>query len=160
MVNLSGTATELLRSAPSVIGTVIAFLLYRLNQNIRRDNWARTLREFHQFFWTDVECKRVRSWIACDESYENIRPILLKRQENQYISEKEYMVLETIDKFFALLDVYKKLEFKDGKYKALTRRAFDEYWLGSLTTSKRPELRAYVLKFYRGLQGGLPPDNR
>jgi hypothetical protein len=33
---------------------------------------------------------------------------------------------------------------------------FDEYWLGSLTEEKRPELRWYIDKFFRELKESLP----
>ena len=51
-----------------IIGVAIAFSIYRLNIQLRQDSWARTLREVHQFFWTDPYCEEVRAWIANDEA--------------------------------------------------------------------------------------------
>lgn len=155
-MNLEEIATKLTEIVPSLLGPIIAFLLYRLNREIRRDRWAQELRDFHQFFWTNPDCEKVRIWLACDASYESIRPILQRRLKNEYILEKEYKTLETLDKFFALLAMYRRIEIKDGKHMAWTRRAFDEYWLGCLTSTKRPELRDYVHRFYKELRNSLP----
>jgi hypothetical protein len=67
----------------SAIGATIAFSIYKLNIQLRRDSWARTLREVHQFFWTDPYCEEVRAWIANDEAYEKVRPILKKRAKTK-----------------------------------------------------------------------------
>lgn len=147
---------ELLEITPSIVGAIIAFLLYRLNKNIRYDNLLSSLGNFHEFFWTEPEYKQVRAWIACDEAYESIRPILEKRQNNNYISMEEYAHLEALDKFFAFLVLYKNIEPEEIKYKKVARRVFDEYWLGCITSDKRPELRAYVCRFYRELRESLP----
>lgn len=138
-----------------VSGAVIAFFLYRLDAASRKDNWVKTLRDFHQFFWTDDDLKDVRQWIANDMDYEDIRDVLRLRNEKKSVSSDKYNTLEKIDKFAALLLAYKRVMPRDLGHDDLLKRLFDDYWLGSITKEKRPELREYICTFYGDLEGGL-----
>lgn len=138
-----------------VSGAVIAIFLYRLDAASRKDNWVKTLRDFHQFFWTDSDLKEVRQWIANDMAYEDIRDVLGSRNKNKSIPSHRYNILEKIDKFAALLLAYKRVMPQDLGHDDLLKRLFDDYWLGSITTKKRPELREYICTFYEDLKGGL-----
>lgn len=151
------TIRELVQPLIALLGFVIACLIYRLNVETRKDNWAKTLREFHQFFWTDSDLKNVREWIASDVAYEEIKPVLILRHQEKDIDAKSYEVLDKIDKFAALLLAFKRLLPKKIMREEVLKKLFDDYWLGSITTNKRPELRAYILKYFQELEPGLGP---
>ena len=138
-----------LRTGGAIAVAILAYLGIRLNHQLRNDAWTRALRDFHQFFWTDDDCQKVRSWIACDVAYLTILPVLQKRRLNLNISEEKYEILEKIDKCFALLVSYNMLSKNKYFHRRSARRFFDEYWITE--TKKRHELYLYGKKFYKEL---------
>ena len=142
---------EIFQPIIAVASVYVAYLLYNLNSNLRRDNWAKTLREFHQFFWTNSDFEEVRLWIACDEAYEKVQPTLEKRNNNEPLTIDEYnKYIEKIDKFAALITAYIELEPDFHKHKKVREQMFDEYWLNKI--SNREELQVYVSMFYKNLR--------
>lgn len=141
---------EYLSIMQAAITITVGVLVYILNRSLREDAWARTLRDFHQFFWTDVDCKEVRSWIACDSAYTNkVYEVLAKRENNKNLTEDEYKIIEKIDKFFALLMSYKQIERKHTIHSEVSKRLFDSYWIEKIRNDEnRQELFWYMEKFY------------
>lgn len=150
------TLKELSQPVIGLAGVVVAVLLFRLNSAVRRDNWARTLREFHHAFWNDESIRQVREWIALDASYADVRDAFAKRNKGESVTATEYEKLEKVDKFAALLLAYKQVSPTDWWHKKASRRLFDEYWLRQLTRAKRPELREYFERYYEELVSDLP----
>jgi hypothetical protein len=139
-----------------LIGVLIAALLYQLNKQNRIDSWYRTLRDFHSFFWNDASCARVRSWLACDAAYDQVRATLAKRNADTPLTVDEYAALEEIDRFAALLMAYKGLAPDFPRHQETYYRLFEDYWLGCLTEERRPELRKYIKRFFPELCENLP----
>lgn len=121
---------------------------YILNRRLREDTWARTLRDFHQFFWTDPDCKEVRSWIACDNAYNGVDKILDKTKKEESLTKEEYNTIEKIDKFLALLLSYKQIERKHSMHGDISNRLFDSYWIKEIRGEKRKEFLWYLGEFY------------
>ena len=139
----------------SIASIIVAILLYKLNRLQREDTWLRTLRDFHQYFWSDPVLREVRAWIACDNAYRTVQPILEKRRKAEFITKEEYEVLEKIDKFASLLTSYKRIGPSFKQRKVVTERIFDSYWLGVLTTKSRDDLIWYICYFYPELQSAI-----
>jgi hypothetical protein len=131
-----------------LLGAAVAILLYRLNYHLRHDSWFRSLRDFHQIFWTDEACITVRAWLACDSSYEEVRAILAKRLAEVPLRPFEYAKLEQIDRFAALLAAYKEISPRIRKHRKIFVRLFESYWLGCLESENRGEIRQYFQRFF------------
>jgi hypothetical protein len=143
--------SELFQLVVGVAGVLIPLLLYKLNLTIRRDNWAKVLREFHYSFWNDDDMKKVRMWIALDSAYEDVQPIFKKRKNNEPLTEDEYDVLEKMDRFAALLLAYKNVAPNNRWHRRASKRLFDEYWLTRITQEDRSAMYAYMQCFYEEL---------
>ncbi|MGW4125303.1 hypothetical protein [Nocardia sp. NPDC004711] len=131
-------------------GAAISTLLYMSHRQQNEESRLTVLREFQREFWRDPDMACVRSWIACDDSYRMIAPILMKRLESDgQLTANEYATLERIDKFAASLLGYlwTTARFR-GQHRDATRRIFFEYWIAQATTEKRSALHAYLEKFY------------
>ena len=90
-----------------IIGTasiVIAIYVFKLNHLRREDSWVKSFNELHNQFWNDDSFKKVRSWIANDNDYQNLEAILIKRLiGRQNVTKIEYEVLDNLDKLFYFL---------------------------------------------------------
>lgn len=135
----------------ATVAVVLSALAYKLNSRLREDAWARTLREFHQFFWTDSDCKEVRSWIACQSAYDRVADVLAKRKSGTELTEEEYKEIEKIDKFFALLIAFRQIEERHKIHKDISKRLFDTYWIKEIDREKRQSLHWYMNEFYAEL---------
>lgn len=135
----------------TAVGVSIAFNIYLLNSRSRQDRIAQSLRDAHLLFWSDEYCEVVRSWVACDESYEEVRHILSKRNSNGAITKKEYESLEKIDKYCAMLAASKKLEPKGSDHSEISYRLIESFWINEITEEKRPELKAYICEHFEEL---------
>lgn len=142
-----------------IAGAAIAWSVYRLSVAQRQDAWLRTLWDFHRAFWQDEKMEDVRAWIANDNAYAQVRPILVKRLEalnatnlEERVTVEEYKVLEKLDRFAALLLGYKRISPRDNLLHKQTRfRLYDAYWINGITTERRPEMRAYLKRFFSEL---------
>ena len=165
MVDATGL-TPFIPALTGIAGAAIAWSVYRLALVQRQDAWLRTLWEFHRAFWQDEKMEKVRSWIACDEAYKEVRPILAKRVEafsssgNQapVISVDEYKLIELIDRFAALLMGYTRIAPADHPaHRKVRQHLYDSYWTRQISRSRRPELRAYLEHFFPELLDGGEP---
>lgn len=159
---MSGIISNILQGIIGLAGVVIAGLVYALSRQQKREAWLRTYKELHETFWSDVDFKDVRAWLACDESYSKIRPVFKKRQAIDEegsvageLSEEEYRVLEKMDRFlnFLMRVVVINPEFK--RRRDLWEKLYFDYWLMQFGIPSRPELAWYLRKFYGELDGML-----
>jgi hypothetical protein len=144
----------------SIIGVVIAWLLYRMNVQQQRDAWLRTFKEMHEAFWNDLDMAEVRAWLACQTVYLEIEPILAKRkaideapEDATHLTKDEYVVLEKLDKFFNLMHrtVAVINRVKVGHYMDLWQRFYVQYWLSLVDVPDRQLVHWYVNRFYSEL---------
>ncbi len=161
--------TPLIPFVTGAVGAAIAWSVYRLGVIQRQDAWLRTLWDFHRAFWQDEKMERVRAWIACDAAYREVQPILFKRVQGfsgadsgaTTISIEEYKLLESVDRFGALLSGYTKIAPDEHPaHRQAKQRLYDTYWTSEISMSRRPELRAYLERFFPELftaGGGVPP---
>src|SRR5262245_30287910 len=88
----------------TLITILVALFGLFLNFKQRQDSWVRSFNELHQAFWQDGDFEKVRAWIANDQEYSKLDPILQKRFSGRgKLSGEEYKELERLDKFFNLL---------------------------------------------------------
>lgn len=132
----------------AIVGSVIAYFIYRLSCLNRDDAWARQQREFHQFFWTSKEFEEVRMWLACDESYCKVEHVFTRRIKENIVTHDDYHILEKMDKFCALMISYNMLQPSNRKLQRLNERMYDMYWVSALNSEERSAIRDYIRKFY------------
>jgi hypothetical protein len=141
----------------SVAGAVIALMLYRLNKNQQKDSWLKVYKEVHEAFWNDPMMAEVRSWVACEQAYLEIKPILQKRQNidegklsSDNLNKSEYTVIDKLDRFLNLVlrinVVNSQSNFDDGQ--SAWRALFVDYWLIESMKENRSELNWYVQRFF------------
>ena len=156
MLNIA-TLTPFLPVLPGLAGAAIAWSVYRLAVVQRQDAWLRTLWDFHRAFWQDEKMEKVRSWIASDEAYKEVQPILAKRVQNfaftnadaPAITIEEYKSLELIDRFAALLIGYNSISPTEHLlHRQAKQRFYDSYWIIQISETRRPEMHAYLKKFF------------
>lgn len=152
---MSEILSHALQAIIGFAGVVIAGLVYVLSRQQARESWLRTYKELHETFWSDTDFRKIRAWLACDNSYSKIRPTLKKRQMinnepclSDSMSEEEYRILEKLDRFlnFLMRVVVINPEFK--KREDLWEKLYFRYWLKQFGHPNRPELRWYLRKFY------------
>ncbi len=138
------------------VAAIIAALVYRLNSTQRQDTWLRGLWEFHRGFWQDEKMASVRAWIANNDAYNSeARDVLAKRMRmgsyangSAELTKEEYKVLETIDRFAALMVSYQGISKANrGIHEEVRQRVFD-YWIHEVTQQRRPEFHAYIVKYF------------
>jgi hypothetical protein len=148
----------------SIIGVVIAWLLYRLNVQQQRDTWLRTFKDMHEAFWNDADMAEVRAWLACQAAYLEIEPILAKRKriedgkdDPRNLSKEEYATLEKLDKFFNFMQRTLAIieRVKVARHRDLWHQFYVQYWLNVLRREDRTLLQWYVKKFYNLTVGKL-----
>lgn len=137
--------------ATSAIVALIALHNSRLNSEAP---WLINLREFHRDFWNDEKIAQTRMWIRCDIAYRvELKPILDKRFISpSKISIEEYKVLETLDRFCAIM-----LRVVNADKQPMTRiyrESWENFgynwWLDEMR--KRDEIHIYIKLFWKPLE--------
>ncbi len=138
-------------------GVAISIALYLHNLRQREDAWLQQFGILHEQFWNDKDIAMVRSWIANDDAYKDIRDVLVvRRQGRECVSAAQYKLLEALDKFMNLL-MRAHLARKISKsLDEMWDRLFFEYWLDEIRDAEKPgshrqELCWYVQTFYSEL---------
>jgi hypothetical protein len=143
----------------SIAGVVIAVMLYKLSKQQQREAWIRTFIESHEAFWNDSDMVHVRSRLACEQGYQFIKPILLKRKDisdnklsPEALAESEYVELEKLDKFLNLLlrinAVNTQAKFNPKQDQMWNRLFFTSWFVKMFGSDRRTELRWYVESFF------------
>lgn len=149
--------TGITGAVTSTAGAVIAWMLYRLNKNQQKESWLKVYKEVHEAFWNDLMMAEVRSWIACEQAYLEIKPILQKRRNidegkllSDNLSKSEYVLIDKLDRFLNLVlrinvvNSQLNFDYGQGAWKTL----FIEYWLIESMKENRSELDWYVQRFF------------
>lgn len=153
-----------------VIGSIIAYFVYKLGRHQQKETWVRTYREIHETFWNDPIMAKVRYWINYDRAYLEIKPILQKRKiidegslAQEELLESEYKCLDDLDKFYnlalevAALNSHTKIKFEQDFWKHL----YFDYWVSDrIRDEKRKELQWYVERFYPELLDSTFPAGK
>ena len=101
---LDQSAVAAICSAATIaLSALIALMALQHNRKNTQEPWMVTFRELHKEFWDDDDMTKVRTWICCDEAYRlTLLPVLNRRLSGQ-VSRDEYLILDTLDKFLALM---------------------------------------------------------
>ncbi len=144
-IGLQQSAVATICSATALaISAIIAFLAFQLNRQNSQEPWVVTFRELHKEFWNDEDYAKVRAWLCCDEAYKKeLEPVLAKRLSGQ-VSIEEYLVIEKLDKFFALMlrVVYMHSEGMNLEQQTLFKSLNYYWWLHKVKT--RIEIKDYA----------------
>lgn len=146
----------LIKIAPaivSLIGIFVTLLMYKFSKQQHKDSWLRNFNALHELFWSDDDFKKIRSWIACDDDYQEIAPIISKRLNSpEKISREEYIYLEKLDKFFNLL--VKAVEVKEQFFNKnkLWESLYFQYWIEDIKVKDRLEMEDYLVRHYKKLK--------
>lgn len=89
---------------------------------------------------------QVRSWLACEAAYEEIRCTLEKRVGGDKVNAQEYQVLESIDRFCALLMQMLMMIPKSKEQEHLYRQFIDRFWLQRIR--EKPPLLVYARQLW------------
>lgn len=156
-----GTLEEIdlvLKGIIGIMGAFVSFLIYIHYRQQRKDAWLRDFRELHKAFWNDEAMADVRAWLANEQAYREIVPVLVARRSVEEktldpvkISREDYVVLEKLDKFCNLMTSVQVLDPSFSNHKKLWQRLFVEYWVEQIFSDARSELGWYVDKFYKEL---------
>lgn len=148
-VEQAAIATAFSAAALSV-SSCIAYLLYQFQRQQAEDSWLETFRELHAEFWNDPDMAKVRNWIACDEAYQELEPVLRKRAGGQ-VAASEYEKLEKVDKFCAFMIRIVRISAKTmtKEHKQMWNEVFYRYWLHSY--HGRLLLADYIRHYWRTL---------
>lgn len=118
-------------------GLALSFAVYWLSRRQRAESWLRAFNDMHHEFWSDRSYATVREWLACQQSYWEVAPILKKRRDSPLeVTPQDYSKLENLDKFLNLMSriVNNNPEFqKQGR---VWRDLFLKYWLEECTKEK------------------------
>jgi len=148
--------SQLLQGLTGIAGIVIAALVYKFSRQQDRESWLRTYKELHETFWSDPDFRTIRAWLASNDAYSTIQPILEKRRLiddgpkiAEILNEEEYKVLEKFDRFlnFLLRVIVINPEFK--RRRDLWDKLYFQYWLDRFYDPNRPELKWYFDNFYQ-----------
>ena len=134
----------IITSFVGLVNSALAYLVYQLNRQNRNDAFAKSYTELHEKFWSDEDFKKVRSWLANEESYRELRPILKNRlMERSSVSKNDYEQLERLDKFMNFMIRAQEVDRQLDK-KGLSEKLYFNYWLKEVRA--RPELSSYFEK--------------
>lgn len=142
------------------LSPLIPYIAYRYQIRQSENLWLDTFRTLHADFWNNQDMAIVRKWIACDEAYEEIRPILLNRLNHKQVSKEDYDKLEMIDKFGAFMVRATKiipLKMTNEQLRTLHALHYD-YWLQKCIKD-RTELADYLREFWPSLRKILNNTN-
>jgi hypothetical protein len=149
--------TSITGAITSGAGAVIAWMLYRLSENQQKDAWLKVYKEVHEAFWDDFVMAEVRSWIACEQSYLELKQVLQKRKDidegklsADNLDGTEYVLIDKLDKFLNLvlrINVVNSQLSSDYGQRAW-KTLFIEYWLIESMKENRSELNWYVQRFF------------
>ena len=128
------------------LSAFVAFYGYRIQRRDKDNAWVQAFRDLYSKFWSDDHMTRVRAWLACDASYKEIEPILVKRLALGKIEVNEYEILESIDRFCALMMQMLQMIPRSTDQERLYRQLIDRYWLQKLRA--RQPFRGYVTTYW------------
>ncbi len=164
----TGTVIAVVGVVLSIIGLVFTYLFHLLIKQIKRDAFLINMGLIHKEFWETKDCKTVRSWVACDQAWEEVKPTLVKRLADLEESTRANPKGTTSHATTLTLDDYKKLEMLDrfcntlfrvertdpdfNEHRRAYRQLFLKYWLEQALS--REQLNLYMLRFYGPLLQG------
>ena len=132
-----------------LISSFMAYLAYLLNKQTRTDNFAKSFNELHSQFWNDNDFVEVRSWLANDFGYEQIKPTLIKKNiKDDSLTLTEYTILEKLDKFMNFMVRAEEVGFQLAK-KGLWEKLNFKHWI--IRSKERTELWEYYTLHYKTL---------
>ena len=125
---------------------VIGFVLGHFT-NLRKEQseWRKDFRELYQQFWDSTEMGEVRAWLACDEGYKIIEPVL-QRRLNGNTTLEDYAILEKLNRFSALLiRIINMNNLPASKEeRVLWKELYFSFWLKKI--HNRALLNAYMME--------------
>lgn len=143
----------------SFAGFVLAFAVYQLSKQHLRESWLKNYGEIHTLFWNDDDIKTIRYCLAYERAYRPLKTALLHDREveeqstdnTEPLREKEYILLDKLDKFLNLFERAEGIRPELSKYRDLWQDLFFQVWLNYCMDPKRPELIWYMERDYQNL---------
>ncbi len=152
---------EFIQSTP-VVATVTATLTTGVINiwNTQRINKTNIIKGHYSEFWNDKELESVRTWLANDQAYAEIYPVLVNINKGKKITKEEYACIDKIDKFLNMIMLIReigqsKIDFKrlirlfNKKYASTWEELMLEYWLIAPINYQRTEFEAYIKNKYK-----------
>lgn len=146
---MADSISSIIQGVIGVAGLLIAGLVYLHSRMQNKESWLRVYKELHETFWADSDFREVRLWLACESAYQQIQPIIKRRQSDKaLVSKEDYHTLEKLDKFlnFLMRVITTNPEF--NRRKDLWDKLYFHYWLEQFSDPTRPELKWYLNTFY------------
>ena len=138
------------------VGILVSWAVYRQTEQSATDTWLRTFADIHKSFWDDDDIREVRKWLAYPALYEReLKSVLVRRMADPGVlgsfdgfDESDYAVLDRLDKYLNTILRAITLDPEVQRHRDLWNALHFKYWLNVCLDGSRPELLAYVKKFY------------